>query len=255
MLINVLIRSIKVGLRSRIAVCGITLLAGYCYWYGGNPLVRLTAIMVFVVSVEIMIFLWGSSFAEDLSVSLKMLFTRKKGIHWKDMPEFKKIAEKMGVKLHNKHPFGIMKGLNNAYSIPLTKQIIFGDVLLKKLGKQERLALAAHELTHIKQEHSFRHFPAFVLVVSVISLSLSLSPGPSIVSNLISVAALIIAFVFVNWKSEFDADSGAAIQVGARATTSLLDCIGSTGKKTQESETHPSINSRISRIRAKYSSK
>ena len=149
---------IKVGLRSRLLICGITLIAGYSYWYAGTPILKLIVSLVFFVSAGVMVWQFVHYFGKHIVNIVKIMYGGRKAVSWVEISEFNDLAKRMGVKLHRKRPFGIRKGLNNAYANCLTGQIIFGEDLLQKLGSQERLALAAHEFTHLKQNHWVRMF-------------------------------------------------------------------------------------------------
>lgn len=241
-------KPVKLGLRSKLIICGVTLLAGYCYWYIGSPILKLVAILVFVVSAEVMVWQWVSLVRRNIVNTLKMTFAGRKAVSWVEISEFRELAKQMGVRLHRKRPFGVKKGLNSAYANHLTKQIVFGEDLLQRLGMKECLALVAHELTHLKQNHWATTFRWLVVAGLIVSSSLSLAAGPAIVSSLICVAAMMIAFVFVNWGNEFAADRGAGIQIGKVATISLLQSVVPASQWQHESETHPSIRSRISKL-------
>ena len=250
MLISRLLKSIKVGLRSKLFVCAATILAGYSYCYAGNPLFKLVAIVILFISAEAMILLWGSFFLGNLIENMKTIFKAGKSISWIEIPEFKELAKQMGVKLHQKRPFGIKQGLNNAYAIPLPlfRQIIFGEDLIQRLGTLERLALASHELTHLKQDHYGKTLMWSILIILLVAISLSFAPAPTIVKNVTCVAAFLITFVFVSHQNEYAADAGASAQVGKEPTISLLQNIVPAEKWRSESETHPSIQDRISKL-------
>jgi len=246
-----LLKPIKAGLRSKLFICGVALITGWSYWYIGIPIIKLIALLVFFVAVEIMVWQWGNFFSKTLIETMRVTI-RRKDISWNSpyiTKDFYKLAEQIGVKLNEKRPFGVIKGLKNAYSNHLTNQIYFGENLLEVLDNEEQLALAAHELTHIKHNHWFRLSLFSMITCAFISCSLSFSTGPAIVSNLIIFSALVITFVFVSWRNEYDADRSAATNVSKKATISLLRRIVSKKQWHVESETHPSINDRILKLK------
>lgn len=249
MSVSNLIHSIKVGLRSKLFVCAVIIVAGYSYCYAGNPLLVFISISILFVSAEAMVLLWGPLFLGSMIESFKIIFSTRKSILWTEHLKFKKLAEQMGVKLHRKHPFGIIEGINNAYSNNLTQQVIFGKDLLQKLGNSESLALAAHEFTHLKQNHYGKTLMWSLVIVSLVSSSLSIAAPPDIILYLICAAALIITLVFISWRNEYAADAGAAKQVGLKPTISLLQKLAPPEQWQRESETHPSIHNRISRLK------
>lgn len=246
--IDGLLRPIKVGLRSRLFICGVTVLAAYAYCYMGSPIIRLASILVFFVSAEVMVWQWGNFFMRNAVESFKMRFFSKGAISWRDIPEFTELAERMGVRLHRARPFGVMKGLNNAFANPITRQVVFGGQLLQRLQSQERLALGAHEFTHIKEQHFLKMLPWLFVGPMLVGLSLSLTPSPAIIVNLACFAIFVVIFVFASWRNEFAADAGAASQAGQEAAILLLQKLANPDDWERESETHPAIRERICRL-------
>lgn len=251
MYMTVLLKPIKTGIRSKLFICGVVLIAGWSYWYISTPLIKLLAIFLFIVTIEIMLWQWINFFGDTIIQNMKFTF-KKSDVSWNSRyitPQYSKLAERIGVKLNKKRPFGVIKGLNNAYSNSLKNQVMLGEDLLKNLDKKQRLALVAHELTHLKQNHGSRFTIFSIIIAMLASISLSFSTGPAIISNLMIFATLIIAFVFISWKNEFDADKGAAYYVNRESTISLLRNISPRSGWNEESETHPSINSRVSKLK------
>lgn len=243
-----LLKPIKVGLRSKLFICTVTILAAYSYCCTGSAFLKLASISVFFVSAEVMVWQWGNFFARSIVEGVKMHFGARKTVSWIEVPAFKELAKQMGIKLHSKRPFGIRKGFDNAYASHITRQVVFGEELLQRLGSQERLALAAHEFTHLKQNHWFKLFLLSLTVLMLVSWSLSLVGAPAIVMNLTCVAALVITFVFVSWRNEYAADAGASAYAGEDATVSLLKGLRPPDQQRRESETHPSVHDRISKL-------
>ena len=161
------------------------------------------------------------------------------------MPEFRILAEQMGVKLHRTRPFGIKKGLDNAFARHWSRQVIFGAELLQKLNKQEKFALAAHELAHLKQIPGFSEI---LLLFCGVFLILYFLEAPDIMKILAFFAFFLILFVFLCWQREFEADAAAAKIVGAGTVISLLQKLRPPTYWDQDSETHPSIRRRICRL-------
>lgn len=245
--IEQLLKPIRVSLRSKLIICVFTLITGCSYCFLDNPWLRLALILTFFVSAEAMVWFWGNIFGRNLLDSIKLGLLSNKSIKWSDITEFKILADKMGVKLNKKCPFGIMKDLDNACSNPLYRRVIFGQVLLKKLNEKERLALVAHEFAHLKYQH-WANFIFPVLAMYLVVLVLSLTASPPIVTNLTAVAASILVFVIVSWRNEYAADAGAAKYAGEESMISLLRKLRPVEKWDFETETHPSINARISKL-------
>ncbi|MFC1987118.1 M48 family metalloprotease [Chloroflexota bacterium] len=243
-----LLKPIKAGLRSKLFICIATILAGYSYCYVDDPLFRLLSILALFVLSEAMVLLWAPFFLGNFFESLKMTFRKNKSISWVSIPTFEELANKMELKLHTKKPFGLQENMNNAYTIPLTRQIIFGNRLMQKLSDSERLALASHEFTHLKQDHSTKMVLWIMFVFLLVSISLSFATTPAIVKNLIYAAAFLITFVYVSHHNEYAADAGAAVIAGKESTISLLQSLTPPEQWNHESETHPTIFDRVSKL-------
>lgn len=248
MLIRQMIHAIKVGIRSRLLICLLVVIAAYCFGLSHNPYMRLISISGVLVTSEIMIILWGTSFGKMLEVS----FVKKGSISWQDIPEltrFKDLAESQGVKLNRTRPFGVRKDFDNAYANPITRQIVVGDLLLKKFNDGPLTALLGHEITHIKQNHYIKMLLWTLIVPTATAIPLLFIRVPSILFDLVFYATFFIVFLFISWHNEYAADSGAAEIAGVANTITLLKKIAPKQRHWSESETHPSIHSRILKLR------
>jgi len=153
-----------------------------------------------------------------------------------------------GVKLHSKKPFGIQKNLDNAYANFITRQIVFGDRLIKRLPEDELLALFGHELTHLKEGHNVKLAIWASVIPMLVPIPLLFTLAPSVVLNTVSAAAFFMTFLFVSWRNEYCADRGGAAVAGSRAMSSLLKHLVPRKQRKRESETHPSVSSRLLKL-------
>lgn len=243
-----LIRAIRIGIRSRLLICLLTIATGYSLYVTHNPYLHGSSGVVFLLASESMIILWGSSFANSFLDS----FAWRKAISWDEVPIFAKfsdVAREQGVKLNSNRPFGVRKDYDNAYAILLTKQVIIGDLLLQRLSDQELLALLGHELTHIKQNHMVRTVLWTMFVPALVVLPLCFTVAPSMVRELVYCAAFFITFLFVSWHNEYSADAGAAAIAGPDATSYLLQHVVPKEHWRRESETHPSVVNRVLKLK------
>jgi Zn-dependent protease with chaperone function len=227
---------------------GIAILA-YSYSLIPNPIQRALILMCFLLLCSIMIVISSKMVVNNV---YQGLLDRRK-VNW-TIPKVLKLevlnlAKKMGVRLNQKKPIGIKIDYDNAYALPMTRQIVLGDKLLNTLGNEELLALFAHELTHLKEYHwlnslLFTLYPALILAIPLRYIQ-----APCVFFNYVFYALFFVAFVVINWRNENSADSGAVKYAGRQATASLLRHLVPRGQWRRESETHPSIYSRIKRIR------
>ncbi len=209
---------------------------------------RLAAGVGMLVTSEMMIMLWGSAFAEMMIMPL----VKKGSISWQQIPvftEFGALAETEGVKLHKSKPFGLRKNFDNAYANPLTRQIVVGDKLLRRLGDGAITALVGHEITHLKRHHHIKMLLWTMGLPTLLTLPLVKVGTPGIVHDIVFYALFFMVFLFVSWHNEYDADAGAARIAGPKNTISLLKKIAPKAQWRHESETHPSVRSRILKLR------
>jgi len=195
-----------------------------------------------------MIMIWVPRIYGDIG----SMFTNWKNISYEEIPEFepfRKLAADAGVVLNRKRPFGIKKGYNNAWANPITKRIVIGDKFLQRPVKQQK-ALLGHELTHIKENHYWRFLIAELVVPTLVAFPLFLTKSTPIIKEVSFYAVFFMTFVLVNWHNEYSADRGGARIAGSRvAMSSLLLAIVPKKSRRVESASHPSICSRIIKLR------
>ena len=248
MSIKQMLRAIRVGIRSRLFVCVLVVVAGYCFSFSNDPFVRLASIIGVLVTSETMIMLWGTAFAQVLIRP----FAKKGSISWQEIPiftKFRALAETEGIRLHKSKPFGLRKDFDNAYANPLTTQIVVGDKLLQRLDDGTLTALVGHEITHIKRHHHIKMLLWMMVLPALLTLPLMRVGTPRIVHDVVLYAMFFITFLFVSWHNEYDADSGGARIAGTKNMISLLRKIIPKGQWQRESETHPSVRSRILKLK------
>ncbi len=243
-----MLRAIRVGIRSRLFICILVVAAGYSFAFSNNPYLRLVSIIGVLFASEAMIMLWGTAFAE----MIMRPFAKKGSISWQEIPiftKFRALAEAEGVKLNKKRPIGLRKDFDNAYANPLAMQIIVGDKLLDGLDDGPLTALIGHEITHIKRQHHLKMLLWTMAVPSLLTLPLLRAGTPRIVHDVVLYAMFFMIFLFTSWHNEYDADAGAARIAGTKNTIALLRKIVPRRQWRCESETHPSVHSRILKLR------
>ncbi len=179
-----------------------------------------------------------------------MTLKRRKSISWDvEFPELKELAKRMRIRLHKKRPFGVEKGLDNAHIPHFSKQIIFGEKLLQRLENSEFLALAAHELTHLKQHHNCKKLLWIIILCAPISLLLSRTTTPDCIQGLIVIALLMITLIVGSRRYEYKADAGAVLHAGREPTLSLIRKTANSYEKWYRNVAlHPSASQRIRKI-------
>jgi Zn-dependent protease with chaperone function len=248
MSIKQMLRAIRVGIRSRLFICVLVVAAVYCFCFSHEPFVRLASAVGILVTSEMMIMLWGTAFVEMLITP----FVKRGSISWQQIPVFTKfraLAEAEGIKLHRNKPFGLRKNCDNAYANPLTRQIVVGDKLLRRLGDGATTALIGHEITHFKRHHHVKMLLCTTIVPALLTLPLIRAGTPGIVHDIAFYAIFFMVFLFVSWHNEYDADVGGARIAGTKNMISLLKKTAPKEQWRHESETHPSVSSRILKLK------
>ena len=223
---------------------GLILLASI---FGTVPfgLMRAGVALGFLLFAELLVVAWYGNLwtrAVDWFRTVTRLI-RKKGIEKRPLtPSLKEVAEQMGQEITE---LWIMDGLDNAFSLPMWKVVVFGRPLFERLQENALRAVFAHELAHIKGRHNLLQiFPWLVLWAQLV-LWRNL-PLPMLV--IAGFAFYLLASIPVSWMSELLADRKAASIVGAAAMIEALEALCADEMRTL-TETHPSPFGRIKRLR------
>lgn len=129
----------------------------------------------------------------------------------------------------------------------LRREVLLDSKSFFKLTPDERLAVVAHELAHLKSRHSL--FATLILVAGVVLASASLTTG---FLFLPTVVWLVFFFLMIYYRrqSEYQADLIACRYVNPSFLVSALSKLG-TGSKTQPLAaglSHPPMRERIHRL-------
>jgi len=237
-----------------VIVCSATVLSGCLYSYVSTPFLKQVSIVVLYISAGILTLLWSDFLVRNILRLVRTYVVPRKSVSWVEIPEFTQLAKEMKVKLDNKRPFAIMKGFANAACSPITRQIVFGADLLDTLRNEERLALAAHELAHLRGHHFAKQFTisfALAMLVALIVVEGPYAEGPDIVPMLPSIAMFLTIFAFIGRRNEYASDAAAAARTSNKVVISSLERFAPPDKWAHESQLHPSIEKRIARLSRK----
>ena len=188
-------------------------------------------IFISMASVELYLFL-------NQAIKSFLILIRNRGIPQPIPTEVSKLANKMGVKIKD---FRIADGMLNAYTTG--RKVVIGSRLIEKLEKDELLAIIAHELAHIKENHLTIRLVVVILTVSLGMISWSNLPDTMVTYALLGYITIVL--IPVNHWIEHRADKLAGEMVGCESLKSALLKISEGSDIKEPSETHPSIFNRV----------
>lgn len=236
--------------RKRFALYYLVVLAMTLFGTFPFMIVKLGAFVVFIVASALFLPVAASHFI----LTFRQFALHKSRVKLPVSAEILGLSKRAGVEVKE---LGIVRA-DTAYV--MGKSLVLGIDLLKKLSFDERQAVVAHELGHMKRRHVVVRIVWFVLLFTVLMLSWSKLYSPIFFSESVTQIILtvmlnisVLAFVFlvmipINWYTELDADRFAAKLVGKGHIKSALLKFAN-GKSLEEpSETHPSIAERVKRI-------
>jgi len=238
---------IKVGFMKRLILYETIVLSLISFGTFPNLMIKYVSFFVFCVASGLFIYIFSLQFVSQLQQILEYKNREK-------FPVSKEIAElsrKMEVQVKE---LGIVNGCT-AYVIG--KSLVLGIELLKRLTFNERQAVVAHELGHIKEKHVIFRFILTIPLLAIPLNSWSRLCSPiffteslthiivTIMVNIALLAYIMLIMIPVNWYSEVRADRIAARFAGKENIKSALLTLAKKEKLGMPSETHPSISERV----------
>lgn len=215
-----------------------------------NVAIKLVSLMFLLGACSVFVSIYVSRFASNV----KILFQHRSRVKLPVSKEIVNLSRRIGVGVKE---IGIVKGCT-AYVIG--KTIVLGTELLNRLTFEQRQAVVAHELGHIKKKHSMLSAFSLLLIVTVAIYCFSnfyvptffiesqIYPMLFFVMNTTSVVFVLMAFIPISWYFEKKADEVAAEFVGKEHIKSALLAITDEKHFKEPSETHPSVQERIKNI-------
>lgn len=236
--------------KKRFALYYMVVLAANIFGTFPFLLVKLFALGIFFASS---IFFLPVAFSFFVSV-IKQFSLHRSRVKIPLSMEIAELAKRIGVTITE---LAIVKA-NNAYV--MGRSLVLGTGLLEKLSYDERQAVVAHELGHIKRRHIIIKGVFLGLFWAFLMWSWSNFRLPIIFSELVTQIILIVVlnvagFAFlllvlipINWWAELDADKFAAKFVGKEHIKSALLKLVDADELKEPSETHPSVAERVRHI-------
>ena len=176
---------------------------------------------------------------------LHMLFTSNEAGTSQAFPEFEHLATAMSVRLAPGRGYVVTRIPTVARTNPMRRQITLDRKVFFALAPEERLALVAHELAHLRRHHSVYA----VLIASggsVVALLLLPSPWPvlSVPAWVIGISGMLI----FRRLSEYQADLLAAKFVDPQRLASALMKLSKERRSRVANLTHPSPSQRVAKL-------
>jgi hypothetical protein len=168
-------------------------------------------------------------------------------VSWQPSPDFLvDLSHKMKVKLNKKCPFGVTDSPIGAAANMSQSQVIVSRYVLA-LPEAERNAVVAHEVAHLRPNQ----FIKLLLLCYFVMLGAATMGNVHPIITTIGVTALfLILRPFVSWNLEYDADHIGSDFSSKEALISALKHLVKPEKYDESSDTHPSVNNRISKLLA-----
>jgi len=172
------------------------------------------------------------------------------------IPRWKQFCQSMGIEKYIK--VKVFTNLRNAYANGTTIEI--GQPVLDSLDSVSIKGVFAHELAHIKRNHTLKKWRLLFGVVFVSGVlfggilygfgPLASSPFACTALSIILIGLMGIAMRFISWPCEYEADLMADQCVKQGAVASSLKAIATLRKMdfTRDFYGHPSVNRRIANL-------
>jgi len=167
------------------------------------------------------------------------------------------LANKMNVKLHPTEPLEIVPELRSAKSIPwpffsgrkvhFAGRVRIGCTILCGLDNLALKGILAHELAHLRKNHSVKGLFLLLIFVPVLVYWIASNSVP-IIPILLTFAIGTLVFSLISWQQEYEADAVAAEYVKKKDMAYALDQITRLIHRPGDTLVHPSFKKRISRL-------
>jgi len=241
---------VRVSFRKRFIVYYVVVWSLTLFGTFPSLIVKLVALSVFVAASVLFVPIFTSQFVSQL----RQFLEHRHRVRRRVSSEIADLAERIGAPVKE---LGFVRGCT-AYV--RGKCLVLGIELLKRLTFDERQAVVAHELGHMKERHDiFRLIlPFLFLVVPLYSWSKLSSPifftesltqiAVTVMLNIALLAFVVMVTIPFNWYFEVRADRVAASLVGKENIISALMKLGAGKNLKEPSETHPSIAERVKLI-------
>lgn len=247
---NELWNFVRLSVNQRLALYEIIVLSLTVFGRFPNLTVKYFAFIAFVVASLIFLPVAASEFVSYL----RLILAHRNRVKCPVSREIAALAKQMNVQVKE---LGFVKGCT-AYV--WGKCLVLGMALLERLSFDQRQAVVAHELAHIKQRFVIWRLVFMIPLLAIPYYSWWELTSPIFFTEsltqlmiTIMVAIALLAYIRVvmipvNWLLEARADRTAAKFVGKETVKSALLALVNKEEYETSSETHPSISNRLKYI-------
>lgn len=223
----------KIGFKIRILIYTLVILSATMANVFTAPLFKLFWILLLVVSAEAATFIFTRAAFENIVMAILHRGTVQ------PMPiEVQDLAQRMVVRIKT---FKVAPNFHNAYTNG--NNVVIGQTLMDELTKDELLAVIAHELAHIKENHLLIRLGVLIPIFFIATINFY--GLPEILGGIAVLSYVMLVLTPLNWYLEVRADRLARQFVGAEAMKSALTILIGGKDMKEASETHPPIAKRI----------
>jgi STE24 endopeptidase len=252
-MMNEVLRLIKASFNRRLLL--YVALVTFFTMFGSIPIIEIKFpfLFAFIAATSVFLVVFSKIF---IIPTFRIFALSRKGVKLPVPDQIKELSRKMGTNL--KEIRIIKSSERNAFATP--KCITFTDKLLEDLTHNEIMAVAAHELGHLKGRHVLYRFMFVLAVIIPAPFIWSRFTSPILFNETITqilfqgmmevalLAFMIVIMIPACWISEIKADETAARFAGKENIRSALLKLAEKKDATQPSETHPSIKERVEHI-------
>lgn len=216
-----------------------------------NAVMKILSLIFLLIASGVYLPIFISQFAFP---RLKLLLIHRNRVKLPVSKEIIDLSRQIGVQIKE---LAVVKGCT-AYVIG--KTMVLGTELLRRLSFDQRQAVVAHELGHIKKRHGLLStFSLFLIFgtayfcfskfyVPIFFIESPISLVLTAVVNITLLVFMMTVFIPISWYFEMKADEVAAKYTGKENIKSTLLALADNQDLEEPSETHPSIVERIKHI-------
>jgi len=245
----------KASFRSRMIFAEAVVVSFSIFASFPNLVVKLLALVAFAAAGGPFV----ANFAFVFFPQLWLTITHRQAYKIPMSDEIRDLSKQIGVTIKAIRLKG--PGFHNAYV--MAGNLVLGIGLLNDLDFEERQAVVAHELGHVKERHGLVKLLLMLPMLAFPLYSWQTIYSPTFVSeqftqvlivammNIAMLAYIVIVMIPINWYLEVRADRIAAKSTSKKAIRAALLALSSRNKSNPQepSEDHPSVMERVRSIK------